>query len=62
MRAGGRCSCSSTRSPFDPWIDVLLGRVPHSFIDPGGHGHQAVALISDLAAGLGDRDALIIFS
>jgi hypothetical protein len=28
---------------LDPWIDVLLGRVPHSFIDPGGHGVQAVA-------------------
>jgi hypothetical protein len=28
---------------LDPWIDVLLGRVPHSFIDPGGHGDQAVA-------------------
>ncbi len=46
---------------LDPWIDVLLGRVPHSFIDPDRHGHQAVALISDLAAGLGDRDALVIF-
>jgi len=28
---------------------------------PDRHGHQAVALISDLAAGLGDRDALVIF-
>jgi 1-acyl-sn-glycerol-3-phosphate acyltransferase len=46
---------------LDPWIDVLLGRVPHSFIDPGGHGGQAVALISDLAAGMRDRDALVIF-
>jgi 1-acyl-sn-glycerol-3-phosphate acyltransferase len=46
---------------LDPWIDVLLGRVPHSFIDPGGHGDRAVALIRDLAAGLGDRDALVIF-
>ena len=40
---------------------MLLGRVPHSFIDPGGHGDRAVALISDLAADLGDRDALVIF-
>jgi 1-acyl-sn-glycerol-3-phosphate acyltransferase len=46
---------------LDPWIDVLLGRVPHSFIEPNGHGDRAVALISDLAAGLGDRDALVIF-
>jgi hypothetical protein len=23
---------------LDPWIDVLIGRIPHSFIDPGGHG------------------------
>jgi 1-acyl-sn-glycerol-3-phosphate acyltransferase len=46
---------------FDPWIDVLLGRVPHGFIDPSRHGDQAIALISDLAAGMGDRDALVIF-
>jgi 1-acyl-sn-glycerol-3-phosphate acyltransferase len=46
---------------LDPWIDVLLGRVPHSFIDPDRHRDQAVALISDLAAGLGDQDALVIF-
>jgi 1-acyl-sn-glycerol-3-phosphate acyltransferase len=45
---------------LDPWIDVLLGRVPHSFVDPGGHD-RAVALISDLAAGMSDRDALVIF-
>jgi hypothetical protein len=37
---------------LDPRIEVPLGRVPHSFIDPGGHGDQAVALISDLVAGL----------
>ena len=46
---------------LDPWIDVLLGRVPHSFIASRGHGDRAVALISDLAAGMGDRDALVIF-
>ena len=46
---------------LDPWIDVLLGRVPHSFIDPGRHGPQAIAPISALAAGMGDRDALVIF-
>jgi hypothetical protein len=45
---------------LDPWIDVLLRRVPHSFVEPDRHGHQAVALISGLAAGLGDRDALVI--
>jgi 1-acyl-sn-glycerol-3-phosphate acyltransferase len=46
---------------LDPWIDVLLRRVPHSFVEPDRHGQQAVTLISDLAAGLGDRDALVIF-
>jgi 1-acyl-sn-glycerol-3-phosphate acyltransferase len=46
---------------LDPWIDVLLSRVPHSFIDPGRHGPQAIASISVLAAGMGDRDALVIF-
>jgi 1-acyl-sn-glycerol-3-phosphate acyltransferase len=46
---------------LDPWIDVLLGRVPHSFIEPDNHGDRAVALISDLATGLGERDALVIF-
>jgi 1-acyl-sn-glycerol-3-phosphate acyltransferase len=46
---------------LDPWIDVLLGRVPHGFIDPDGHGDRAVALITDLAVGLGSRDALVIF-
>jgi 1-acyl-sn-glycerol-3-phosphate acyltransferase len=46
---------------LDPWIDVLLGRVPHSFIESDGHGDRAVALITGLAAGLGSRDALVIF-
>jgi len=46
---------------LDPWIDVLLRRVPHGFVEPDRHGLQAVALISDLAAGLGERDALVIF-
>jgi len=46
---------------LDPWIDVLLGRVPHSYIEPHDHGDRAIALISDLAAGLAARDALVIF-
>jgi 1-acyl-sn-glycerol-3-phosphate acyltransferase len=46
---------------LDPWIDVLLGRVPHSYVDPNGHSDRAVALISDLASGLAARDALVIF-
>lgn len=46
---------------LDPWIDVLLRRVPHSFVEPDRHGDQAVGLISDLASGLRDRDALVIF-
>ncbi|MET9218624.1 hypothetical protein ABZX65_07545 [Streptomyces sp. NPDC003300] len=43
----------------DPCLDVLLGRVPHCFLPPA-HG-TAEAAITELAAGLRSRDALVIF-
>jgi 1-acyl-sn-glycerol-3-phosphate acyltransferase len=47
---------------LDPWIDVLIGRVPHCFIRPDPlAGDRAAAQISDLAAGMGQRDALVLF-
>ena len=46
---------------FDPWIDVLLGRVPHRFIRPDGANDGAAGEIRDLAAQLSERDALVIF-
>jgi 1-acyl-sn-glycerol-3-phosphate acyltransferase len=46
---------------LDPWIDVLLGRVPHSFIRPDGANDGAAEQIRDLAARVGERDALVIF-
>jgi 1-acyl-sn-glycerol-3-phosphate acyltransferase len=47
---------------LDPWIDVLFSRVPHCFIRPNPRaGDHAAAQISDLAAGMGQRDALVLF-
>lgn len=47
---------------LDPWIDVLFSRVPHCFIRPNPRaGDRAAAQISDLAAGMGERDALVLF-
>ena len=47
---------------LDPWIDVLFGRVPHCFIRPSPRaGDRAAAQISDLAAGMGEQDALVLF-
>jgi 1-acyl-sn-glycerol-3-phosphate acyltransferase len=46
---------------LDPWIDVLLGRVPHAFIRPDGANDGAARQIGDLAARVGERDALVIF-
>ncbi|MGE5289041.1 MAG: 1-acyl-sn-glycerol-3-phosphate acyltransferase [Micromonosporaceae bacterium] len=46
---------------FDPWIDVLLGRVPHRFIRPDGANDGAAQAIRDLATHLSERDALVIF-
>jgi 1-acyl-sn-glycerol-3-phosphate acyltransferase len=47
---------------LDPWIDVLFSRVPHCFIRPDPRaGDRAAGQISDLAAGMGERDALVLF-
>jgi 1-acyl-sn-glycerol-3-phosphate acyltransferase len=47
---------------FDPMIDVYLNRLPNHFVsaDPAvGHGSEKA--IADLAHGLGEEDALLIF-
>ncbi len=43
---------------WDPTIDILLNRLPSRFIVPG---HEAEAQIRDLATGLDEDDALVIF-
>ena len=46
---------------LDPWIDILIGRLPHVFVRRGqGDGEQATA-ISGLAARLAPHDALVLF-
>lgn len=42
---------------WDPAVDVLLNRLPNRFIRPGG----GTAGVRELAAGLDDDDALVIF-
>ncbi|MDH4354163.1 MAG: 1-acyl-sn-glycerol-3-phosphate acyltransferase [Actinomycetota bacterium] len=47
---------------LDPFIDVLLNRLPTRFIDPSaGAGDAVVAAIGDLAESMGRDDALVIF-
>ncbi|XRQ10220.1 1-acyl-sn-glycerol-3-phosphate acyltransferase [Actinomadura welshii] len=43
---------------LDPCIDIAANRLPNVFVSPGG---QAAEDIGRLAAGLGPRDALVIF-
>jgi 1-acyl-sn-glycerol-3-phosphate acyltransferase len=45
---------------WDPTIDVLLNRLPSRFLAPGG-GERATEQIGDLATGLDNNDALVIF-
>jgi 1-acyl-sn-glycerol-3-phosphate acyltransferase len=47
---------------LDPLIDVYLNRLPNSFLsaDPVA-GYDPAAAIADLARGLGEEDALLIF-
>ena len=47
---------------LDPVIDVYLNRLPNHFVstDPSG-GHNSEEAIADLARGLGEEDALLIF-
>ena len=44
---------------WDPLVDVYLNRIPSTFVDAGGD--EVVRAIGDLAAGMGDEDALLIF-
>ena len=47
---------------WDPAVDVLLNRLPNRFISPGRTGtHTLEQEISDLATGLDDNDAFVIF-
>jgi 1-acyl-sn-glycerol-3-phosphate acyltransferase len=47
---------------LDPFIDVLLNRLPTRFIDPSGDGGTAVVTaIGELADSMGRDDALVIF-
>jgi 1-acyl-sn-glycerol-3-phosphate acyltransferase len=47
---------------WDPAIDVLLNRLPNRFISPGRTGtHSLEQEISELATGLDDNDAFVIF-
>ena len=47
---------------LDPLIDVYLNRLPNHFVTSGaGAGHSSAEAIADLAGGLGDEDALLIF-
>lgn len=47
---------------FDPAIDIVLNRLPSSFIEPGGAAPDvAVGRISAVATGMTNRDAFVIF-
>src|SRR4029453_16652991 len=47
---------------LDPLIDVYLNRLPNHFVTAGpGAGTVSTEAIADLARGLGDQDALLIF-
>jgi 1-acyl-sn-glycerol-3-phosphate acyltransferase len=43
---------------LDPALDVLVSRMPHSFVGPGNH---AVEAIKQITTDMGPRDALIVF-
>ena len=44
---------------FDPLLDVLVGRMPHSFVGRG-HNHVTEA-IKQITTNMGPKDALIVF-
>ncbi|MET8150397.1 1-acyl-sn-glycerol-3-phosphate acyltransferase [Actinoplanes sp. NPDC049668] len=47
---------------WDPAVDILLNRLPNRFISPGHtHTRSLEQEISDLATGLDDNDAFVIF-
>ena len=45
---------------WDPAVDVLLNRLPNRFISPG-RGADLTATVGELATGLDDNDAFVIF-
>jgi 1-acyl-sn-glycerol-3-phosphate acyltransferase len=47
---------------FDPFIDVVLGRLPHCFVERGPDGGRTTtARIGRIAATMGPADALLLF-
>ncbi|MGH2775827.1 MAG: 1-acyl-sn-glycerol-3-phosphate acyltransferase [Actinomycetota bacterium] len=47
---------------LDPCIDIVLGRLPNRFITPNPKaGEDIIGAIGELAEGMDERDALIIF-
>ena len=47
---------------LDPCIDIVLGRLPNRFITPNPQaGEDIIEAIGELAEGMDERDALIIF-
>jgi len=46
---------------FDPLIDTYLNRLPNHFVSAGPGVGNSVAAIGDLARGMGEEDALLIF-
>ena len=47
---------------LDPFIDVVLNRLPSRFVHTGGNGHDEVtSAIAELSATMGPLDAFLIF-
>ena len=46
---------------LDPCLDLVGNRMPNAFVRRGIGGDAAARLLGDLAAGLGDADAVVIF-
>ena len=46
---------------WDPAVDVLLNRLPNRFISPGRGGGDLTDTVGELATGLDDNDAFVIF-
>lgn len=46
---------------LDPAVDVVLNRLPSAFVPTRDKGDRLIEAISDLAAGMGQHDAFVIF-
>lgn len=46
---------------LDPFIDVVLNRLPMAFVDPTRPGDHVLTAIAELSASMHDRDAFLIF-